>query len=112
MEEFLKYFGCYVRDYRKSQHMNQSQFAALVDITPRQLSQIENGRSDCRLGTLGKLMTVIGKEELQNAILQYPTQYQEKYLLLMDKLTALDPPAREKDAIDSILTLLGIPYTK
>ncbi len=112
MEEFLSYFGNYIRKFRKDKGISQADFAKRVEITPRQLSQIENGKSDCRLGTLGKLMRVVGKENLRDAVLRYPDEYQENFLLLLDKLSSMDPPGREREVVESILTLLEISFSK
>jgi transcriptional regulator with XRE-family HTH domain len=52
-------FGEIVRKLRKAKKIGQAKFAALADMEPKQILDIEKGRSDIRLSTIIKLITAL-----------------------------------------------------
>ncbi len=55
IEEFKKQFGDRIRFLRKTYEWSQEDLAEYASLTPRGISDIENGLSDVKLSTLLKL---------------------------------------------------------
>jgi len=55
-----KDLGALVRDYRKSQGLNQTAFARKLGVTQSYISQLENGKRTLQLGPVLRILCELG----------------------------------------------------